>query len=103
MQTIYKPDFRILRNLVLLFLTALLLAACVTATPASLPAATQPPATPTRPLASPTPEPTNPSTRPFEPALATPASAEPAAGICMEAEGETAVVEIFPDIPPRAA
>lgn len=93
-----------------MLLAALILAACAAPTPASLPASqsplppTQPPTTPpTQPStslpASPTPEPPGQTTRPFEYVLATPASQEPAAGICMEAEGDTAVAEIFPDVP----
>jgi len=101
MLTKIPTDYRHPQSLAWFLLAILLLAGCAAPPPASLPA-TPPPVTPTSepaPLASPTPMPTNQITRPFEPALATPASAEPAAGICMEAEGETAVVEIFPDIP----
>jgi hypothetical protein len=88
----------------LLLLTGLSLSACVTPTPAALPTtaapitvtATEPPtASPTLQAAALPSATSQPASLP----LATPISAEPAAGICAEAEGETAVVEIFPDIP----
>jgi hypothetical protein len=103
-------EFRHPQGLTWFLLAILLLAACATPTPASLPA-TAAPSTPTALPASPPASPTAAAaalptsalathpTRPFELDLATPVSAEPAAGICMEPEGDTAVVEIYPDAP----